>query len=75
MRVYCPAGCDSTTFQARRLGVILQEFTVDEDGAIEPEPAMAEAGGALYLTCSECGRAWKSRRDLQLAYYLEAQYA
>jgi uncharacterized Zn finger protein len=23
--------------------------------------AMAEAGGALTLTCTECGRSWRSR--------------
>jgi hypothetical protein len=70
--VRCPTGCGSRSFRAARHGVIVEDFTIDEYGDIVTEAALAEAGGRLMLTCSECGHSWRSRRDLQLAYFIEA---
>jgi hypothetical protein len=73
-RIYCPTGCGSTSFRATRRGVIVQDFTVDDDGTVDAEPALAEAGGYLHLVCTECGHHWQSNRDLDLARFIEAVY-
>lgn len=71
--VYCPAGCGSTSFRASRRGVIAEDFTIDEEtGEVVPESKIAEAGGHLWLNCSECGRSWRSTRDIDLARFVES---
>jgi hypothetical protein len=69
--VYCPTGCGSRSFSAVRQAAIAEYFEIDEDtGEIVSDGKTAEGGGHLTLRC-ECGHAWRSRRDLNLALFLE----
>jgi hypothetical protein len=70
--VTCPKGCGSTSFRAQRRGGIVEEFMIDEGtGQIINRWAMAEAGGPLQLSCTECGHSWRTARDLDLALIVE----
>lgn len=72
--ITCPARCGSMSFRAIRRGAVTEEFTVDsETGEIIPGDRMAEAGGRIDISCTECGRHWRSRRDdvSGLARYVE----
>lgn len=58
----CPARCGSTSFRAYRRAAILQDVEV-RHGEVVVVDAMAEGGGQLTLTCTECGRSWRSRSE------------
>jgi hypothetical protein len=71
-RITCPARCGSSTFSAVRRGALVEDFTVRDDGTPVTTSTMAEGGGPLTLRC-ECGRTWRTSRDLDLALFVEGR--
>ena len=70
--VTCPKGCGSYNFSAVRRAAIAEDFHVDEEtGEIVTRTVIAEGGGPLTLRCDDCGHAWRTSRDLNLALYAE----
>ena len=72
--VYCPTGCGSKRYRAVRRGTLIEDFTIDEEtGEVQSGEQMAEAGGVLTLICDGCGHTWKSKRDLDVALFIQGR--
>jgi hypothetical protein len=57
----------------RSPGVLVEDFTVRDDGVLVLGGKIAEGGGKVSILCTECGRQWASRRDsvADLALFVE----